>query len=267
MKIKNLITNTFPIILHAPGPKYDPLLYKKQNPLWDFALNKLSKSKPKNIGITNDLTILTWNSTTVLSPLEKSLERLGIPIMVLGKDITDFKRPMKIDLTVNALEKIRTKYVLGLDCFDVIVTGDPSIVVDHLRSSSVKMIFNAETKFWPDCGENHVTERWKALQDKRHVGKYRYLNAGVWVGEREFVKNFYKVCQTFDHLKMIKGGLLPTKQNDPLLLEESEQVIVLWAYSQFNQEITIDENCDVFQNIVFHDESEVLIYNEIDKIL
>src|SRR5688500_3413435 len=105
----NLLFNTEPLVVHAPGP----LGHK---PYWQEIKDEFLSTPPARIGPVSDLTILTWNNgNETLGILEKSLDHLGVPYVVKGAGVGEWVNSKhKPLLTSEAVNTIETKYVMGV---------------------------------------------------------------------------------------------------------------------------------------------------------
>jgi len=268
MKIKSLKTNTYPLIVHAPGwtvsqSSTEAYRHNKLNPLWTSIVNAWRKDKINKISHQQfkDLTIITINNSAKKGILEKSLDRLGVPYIVLGKDVNDWKNIYKIQLFHKAINSINTTYVMGLDAYDVLVLRDPKEAVEKFKNMDCDMLFNGEVTFYPSCNslgqvkKSFITEEWKEFQKNIAKSPWAYLNAGMWIAKTEFYRKFIKECFTRNAESLVKAGRLPIyrKQEDKghhQKLTESEQVIMHWVFKDFYPRVQIDYENSIFFNIV-----------------
>jgi hypothetical protein len=203
--IYNSYYRTFPLVLHKPGGN--------SVSFWDKMVDKLFLSTI-DVAIPKELSIVTCNNKIEPSILEKNLDHLSMPYTVLGKGIKNWKNPLKLKLFIEEFKKCKTKYVLGLDAFDVILLGCPSEIVKRFIEMDCKL----EEKI--GCGH-----------------KFPYLNAGVFIGETEFCLNFYE--------QSYKIGLNSFK-NNPWILE-SEQLFLKNSFEFFHPDVKLDYCCEIFQ--------------------
>lgn len=223
--IYNNLYHTFPSLLHSPGRiKYSP---------WWNVLSKLKTSavtKPKNLSIVTcnsgvAARFLTTNGYE-LGTFENSLNDL--PHYVLGSGCKDWSNVKKIDLLIDFLYSIDTKYTLYADSSDAILLGDPAFILDNFKKMHCKMLFNAEKNFWPP-----EMEAIKKFEESKSKPPFQYLNAGVWIGETDFCR------EVFSTAKLQPAGSRPN----------SEQVRIKPLYPIFYPLIKIDDTCQVFQNL------------------
>lgn len=266
MRIKSLKTGTFPIIVHAPGfslSKWRGSLshHDELNPLWAPLLrlwerNRAEKSQPKDGRL---LTVVTWNSTDEKTIAEKSLDRLGIPYIVLGRHIKEWKHRYKITLLNEVMGTIKTPYLMGFDSFDVLVLRDPEEAIAEFEKMSCEIVFNAEPHFWPDCGKNaqtgkgYIEQEWKAFEESVGERPWRFLNSGVWMGRTEYCKFYFSEAEKERErvLACLKDGRLPAyEKNQFQKIEDSDQVIFHSLFRRFYPKIKIDSRNRIFFNVV-----------------
>ena len=124
--------NTHPIIVHDPDGSLCPFL--------SSIIGRLSPRED-----SEDVTILTWNDRREKGMLEKSLDCLKVKYRVLGKKKrTRWRNIQKIGLTCVALERVRTKYVIGIDSFDAICLDGPKEILRRFKNDfECDLLFNA----------------------------------------------------------------------------------------------------------------------------
>jgi hypothetical protein len=170
-----------PLILHYPN-----IVFGKYYSLW--LLKEICFKITSGIN-DPDLAIITWNSKKEKGFLEKCLEKRGLKYLVgYHNPWTHFER---IALTLQMLRGISTKYVLGLDNYDVLLFGSPIEVLSRFKRMGCKMLVNAEVEFFP----NGIWSRdWKEHELSKAKTEFCYLNAGVWMGEVSFCGEFLERC-------------------------------------------------------------------------
>jgi hypothetical protein len=181
--IYNIKHNTYPTIIHCPG--------RKNTKLWDKLVSfYLKKSNSEKKIKSEDFITVTWNNKNYKSILEKSLDVIGLEYNVLGKEIKDWKNPIKISLIINFLKKVNTKYVIGLDSSDILVLEDLNNIIKKFKNFNCKMLFNCGPIKHPP-----VEREFNAIQEI--LGKNYdspYLNGGAWIGEKNFCLSFFEFC-------------------------------------------------------------------------
>lgn len=240
MFIKNLITNTYPLIIHAPD----------ENKIWDSILENFNKSLCFSSFNCDDILVVTWNNFES-SVLEQCLKKRKIPFCVLGKDIEVWNNLQKFFLTLKAIKNSKCKYFLGLDSHDVLVLGDLATILKRFKSKNCEILFNCEKKFYPNFSIEYFVEN-KKFQDKVSKGVYKYLNSGCWIGKREFCQKLFEECsnirlwETFDC-------------TDKLKLYNCDQSVIHGMFKKYYPKIQIDYNCDIFFNISFVKDQDLKI--------
>lgn len=237
--IENTLFNTKPVIVHSPGTSDQ---FRK------IQLQATHAGKAPR----SDVTIITWNSRSSLGVFQKSCAMYNIPLVVLGAGIKLWQHPMKIDLTIHFLEECETKYVMGIDCYDVIVVGDLEAVIEEYKQRDCHILFNATVGRYPfhypylahrAYPYNQHLAHYDHLENvisKKQVPEtsiFRYLNAGVWVGET-------KLCLDFFRLAADQNSIA-----EEIALRRSEQARVKLAYFTAPEHVALDWSCQVFQTL------------------
>jgi len=202
-------------------------------PFWSEVRDAFFATPPRALGTPRDLTILTWNNRTTPGLLERSLEHLGVPFVVMGRGIEDWRNSRdKPRLTVEALASIDTPYVAGIDSFDAIVVDDPSQLVARFENDfDADLVFNGGKVNWPNVASFRKFE--ESLPGAAE-SEFRYLNGGAWIGRTEFCRRFFaEACETPPHP----------------LHEESEQGVLKQLLSRHVPSVQIDTRCRMFQTL------------------
>jgi hypothetical protein len=264
MRIANIQARTQPIVIHAPGFTAAKVLYSgiedyyRRNPLWVAIQRCYKKSKPKRIEPEDmgDLTIITWNNNQEKGFLEECLDRMGVPYLVLGRGIKEWRNIYKVNLTCEVLGDIKTKYVMGLDSYDVLLLDSPGEVVRRFEGFSCEILFNAVSKFYPDChkfelaGERFITRDWEEFQGRISNSYWRYLNAGAWIGKTSFCRRFFADCLSRKTEELVDAGKLPFKKGAyHQKLTDSEQTALNWTFQDYFPQVQLDYNCEIFLNL------------------
>lgn len=229
-----------PIILHFPG------VATKNYETWDYL--KALSIKSKFTSKTEDLTVITWNSTPEKSIVEVVLQQNNVPHIVLGKGDNNWRNVKKINLTLDALKSINTKYVLATDSSDVLYLDSPDKALEKFKIMNAKMLFNSECLFWPNCGTN-ITETWRKYESGVAKSEMQYLNSGMWIGELDFCKSFLEKCSV-GVSDLIASGELP-EQLWKSKTCESDQVIMhrVWHEHFRDTGLTLDYHNEIFLNL------------------
>ena len=242
VKILNNLYNTRPKIVHAPGRK---MYNKAWVDIIDCYFNSIYNHRDYD-----DLDIITWSSRTVSYDDDQShkipmifadsANKCDLKIKLLICDNWLSNR-IKIPHTIDYLNKSKSKYVLGCDCHDSILL-DSDIDFNVLNYYECKMLFNAETKFWPT--EFHEMQ----LKQKRLAsGKFRYLNGGAWFGEKETCLEFFNLAHKIS--------------NNYKEFPYSEQVCLHQPYIDLYPVVKVDYLCKMFQVTNRLDSNDITILN------
>ncbi len=227
--LTNLQFGTRPVVVHAQGPD---LIH----PLWPEIRDRFFTRPRQRIGPIDGLTILTWNNGhPAMGLLERSLEHLGIPCMVTGRGIADWVNSRdKPNLTREALARIETPWVMGVDSADAIVVGDPSHLVELLESHfRCELVFGADKVSYPGL------KCFKEFEDGlpgAAASDFRYLNGGVWLGRTAFCREFFGAACDVD-----PAAVRP----------KAEQGILKRLLPRFSPRVQLDYTCAVVQNLGF----------------
>lgn len=234
----NLIFDTRPIVVHAHGRHS----YK---PLWPPIRERFFASPARRIGALPNLTILTWNNGhQAMGLLEKSLDHLGVPYLVLGQGIENWINSRnKPPLTLEATRNITTKYVMGVDSRDAIFVDDPQLLVDRFEKDfDCELVFSADRINWPNCSSFREFE--DALPGAQE-SEFKYLNSGAWIGKTDFCREFFAAAVETQ----------PVKE-----APEADQGILKQLLPAYHPKVQLDYRCALFQNIGF-------VFNPILQIL
>jgi hypothetical protein len=242
--IYNYKYKNFPIIIHCPG-KNNTLLWENIVKIFNKKKNKISKSFIK------DLEIITWNNKKEKGILEKSLDNVGLHYTVLGVDVENWSNPSKIYLTIDYLKRSNSKYIIGLDSFDVFVLNNLNDILEKFLEFDCKILFNGGPVRHPPVKRPfvHIEEEMGRNYD------YKYLNAGVWMGEKDYCLDFFKYCLCCRE-----------KDEDPNneWWNKSEQFYIKRGFEKFYDNIKIDYESKIFQiTHPFYCDNDLKILNKI----
>lgn len=227
--IKNILTNTHPVVLHNPGnsPKWEPILQ-----------NFFSRESRKSFPSCN-LTLFTWNNSCRKGVLERSLDVFNFPYTVIGKDILAWKNRLKLNLTNEFLSTVKTEFVMGVDSFDAIFVRSPHLAMEKFQSMDCHLFFNATIFGYPPL---RVMKKFDVEDKVLHKDLlFRKLNAGAWIGKTEFCRNFFG--ESYNVIRKTDNYFSMTE------FCFSEQLIVKILHSMFYPSAKIDSECSIFQVI------------------
>lgn len=279
MYIKNLVFKTSPLVVHAPGLHHAGgrnYIHMAVNPYWipiiknwEKTLSAVCDEKTKE-----ELTIITWNSTDVKGCCEESLEKLGLDYLCLGKNITNWRFVDKITTALEAIDSIRTPYVMALDCFDVVVLRDPHEAVEKFKAMRCDMLVNGEKNYHPDfgittTGNYAITDKWKNYEKSIAKSEWKHLNAGVLIAKTRFYKEFLiKSLERHEAIRKNQESFpLPRdpvyKKYPDYKISDDDQMIAHWLYYDYYPRIMIDYKMGIFFNTVHTslNDGEIVIEN------
>lgn len=229
--VKNFYYQTKPLILHNPfNDSYHCPIWKSACMISPFVKSRI----PENI------TIVTWNNGHPRG-VQLQLQRMKIPHLVLGQDIIWEANFIKLSLLLESMHKIKTKYILAMDCFDVIIAGDLFDIVDRFQDFNCSIVFNATPVSFPNIAEYADKE----LEICSHK-PFCYLNSGVFIGETKYVKYLFEKS-------------IALKDDWALAFPKSDQRAIRSIYHYSYPDIQIDHYCKLFQ--VMHIPSKDVIEN------
>ena len=152
--------------------------------------------------VKTDIGLLTWNTCEEQGILEQCADRLQWPVKVAGRGTVldgmhadygqnDWYRVMsqKLGWTIDALHEMDHEFIMGCDDYDVLLMSPPESLTTRLGDG---MIFASESNPWPKL--NILKEYREFERESLSISRYVYLNAGVWMGKREFLIEFFQRC-------------------------------------------------------------------------
>lgn len=224
------------VIYHCPYPMRVP-----DNPFhteWEAAIAS-ALADPALAGAgrqLRDLTVITYNNRPGPCLLERCFAHLDADLVVLGRDVTAWSWAHKITLVDDFLRsgQCATPYVLCLDGDDVIVVGDPSVLVERFAATGAEMIFcgtRGNQPYSQECWdfENAVG----AGQDPAH----RHLNAGCYLGRTGYVA---------ERLAEIAGAIERGESWCRVDGQVDDQLAWRQLHRREHPKITIDTECRLF---------------------
>lgn len=227
--VVNLLFNTTPVVIHAQG-SHD---YK---PYWRPIREKFFASPRRSLGPVADLTIMTWNNGhEAMGLLERSLDHLGVPCVVLGRGVKDWVNSRdKPRLTRDALASITTKFVAGVDSRDAIFIEHPRLVLERFVSEfDCDLVFSADRMNWPNRAE---FKRFEDSLPGARASDFRYLNSGAWIGRTEFCREFFAAAVE-----------TPPVPDAP----RADQGILKQLFPTYYPRVQLDYRSSMFQNVGF----------------
>ena len=236
MKFQNLEFGTSPVFLHSHGWGPHPEKTKMFH-IFNQIKQKLLSEPSQKTGSIPDLTIIAFNNKKQKYALEECLDHFEVPYLCLGKNVKKFNLADKLDLTFEALKNIKTKYILAADAKDVLMLDHPNKALEIFKKEfNCKMLFQASLIHFP-------TINTKEFEESVAKTRFRYLNAGLMIGETEFVRKMFN-----------KAAEIMSKKKTEWYFD---QEIFKRFYKKYYPQIQIDQECRIFQslkrvNIAFH---------------
>ena len=237
--LKNLLLDTYPYFIHGPG------LRVNSSPLFHPMAETALAYNYGPIEPCPNLSIITWNSDQAKGILEQSLDRLHVPHLTLGRGCKRWKHTMKTELTLNALRDSNDEYVIGIDCWDAVLIRPLVNVIDTFLALQANLVFNAELFLWPDV-RGTITDVWRKeqLAASSINSPFRFLNAGAWMGRREFCIEFFRRCMEAD------PPMIGNKYSRQTILND-DQIRAHNVFHEYTGQVKMDCRCQLFQNLAF----------------
>jgi hypothetical protein len=247
MGLVNLQTNTSPVLLHGP---------KAASPAWPAISQYFMQHPPQQL-MPEDLTVWMCGGPETPDPIfAQSMRLCGLPARIAGLEWAGrWSNYRKLKLNFEACKAADTPYVMCCDSLDVVVCGELQRAVDYLQETGAKMLFNGEPKFFPDY------KGVPTLMDAKRVqrvtgGAYPYLNAGIWIAEREYAQAFFDICQDVYPEDIFDCTDFPNLRREGKGCDQS--IIHHWS-RLMPEEVRVDSNAVVFQNLAHIQPSHVRI--------
>lgn len=239
MKVRNKITNTYPIVFHLSG------LFK-WNRLGHSIHNESKKLNHKFIKIREDLDLCFFShGYNNRSMVEESLNQFGLSIVNLN-DYTKLPesntfneiKGAKLTALRKYLDTSTKKYIIGQDAGDVFFIKHPNLVIELFEEKfDCEMLLNGETIVFPRVATNIYKRLDTQLIYKDNGKKFKFLNSGLFVAKVNF-------------LKKIIDELIAT----PYIGDAKDQGQFQQIYEKYYPKIQVDVDCEIFQTTVFRKE-------------
>ena len=253
----------WPLVCHGNGPSKENEIWKKVVTIW----GKEENFKPNCTPAEENITVITWSIPEEVTMLQESFGKMGMSGELIVIPITKpFNWLDKIKKTKEYLELVDTKYIMGLDATDIIVSSDSDgkatlwyDIKECFKSFNCKLVYNAEKLNWPSSegvgtyieedGMNgsllrklKETEEFEERIYKELIGSdfYRF-NSGAFIGYTDFTKEFYNtVWNRYVEPHYEKG------EDEGFF--GGDQGFLRIAQKEFFPDVTIDCNCRLFQS-------------------
>lgn len=240
----NKKTGTSAPIIHSPGMSNSD--YEKTNSCWGV-FRKMSKRAVSKSPCKTEIVVCNNMKEPIV---EACLNSIGIKFLPLGKKEKIWNNILKIQLVLEHISKCEAEQILYIDSRDVVVVGDIAQCDGILEKYSCRMLFGAETNFYPKCPSLEQTE---VFERQMSTNDYFALNAGCWIGDKEFLKTVMREALDIDltgHLSENRGAI------EKYRITESDQFRWHLMYERHQPEIKVDHRCELFQNIYLHKRSD-----------
>ena len=275
MRIRNNKTTNWPLVSHGNGPGKDTRIFEGI-----VKYMRESEGWQERVPLNEDLTVLTWSIPEEDTLLQESFRKMGIETELIVIPITKpFNWLDKIKKTMEYLPHVKTKYVMGLDSTDIVVSTDREgrgtlwyDMKESFEDMGCSLCFNAEKLNWPssegvgtnieeDGMNGHLikslkeTESFEERVYKGFLGsEYYRLNSGAFIGYTEYTTEFYKTMWD----KYVKS--VYEKGDDEGLFGGDQGFIRIMQRECF-PDLRIDYNTTLFQTFAGIDEGDVTIYD------
>lgn len=194
------------------------------------SLPPASNSDRQSVGCTmSDLAVVTCDYShppTDCSFLEASCRRVGVELLRYGvgqvwpsytdrlRDVSDYLRGRP------------EKYALFVDSADTYLLDGADVILGKFKEHRVPFLFSAEKNCWPD----------PSLADHfpGNGTPYRFLNAGAWMGEREWIVEH--TCRVWNRYQ-------------ERWREDDTRCLVQGWIDGVLEGARIDHNCTIFQSM------------------
>jgi len=213
VEVYNKETKSSPIVIHANGKS--KVAGKPFADSWPEIIKQFRESNPEKKPLRDDLTIVTWKGgkyNNIVTDLEESCRRFGVEVVVLPwpSHINDFWEASKAKAyeTLEAIKSglIKTKYVMAMDCGDVLFLRHPNEVLESYLQNypNFKSVWCTEANDWPrfDLPKyvhypvlDELISKISAKDResiKVHGSRFAFINAGCVVGETQSLVSFYE---------------------------------------------------------------------------
>lgn len=217
--VRNKLYQTFPLIHHCP--------LDRPHQIWHDLVRICGKSS-KSICKPGDLTIITFNNTDEKMLLEHRLCNSQTDHVVLGKGLSEWKNPLKIQLLAEYLPSVKTDFVLVMDACDVIISSDLLGLIGKFLEFRCKVLYNASSFIYPYETHYSFLER-NITQDL-----FGYFNSGCFIGFTDYCRELYRQVNSYEDETTMAHAY-------------SDQIKLKPFYLQEYPKIKIDSGCKLFQ--------------------
>ena len=230
MPVKNLITGGTPSVLHRNG---NPVVWRT---LWEQVVGDFFAAPLERCEPCPELTVFTWSNRPVKTLLERCLEHWGVPYVTLGQHIPKWRPDMKVFLNADALTRVDSEYVLGLDADDVLLVAPPQQIIADFQTFGCEIVFSGEKNSFPRVAYIEQFERSIA------ESVYCHLNSGAWIGRTATLRRFFRDCLNEDY-----GDIVAAHPIGHVLCDD--QGVTRKTFRRYHPTAQIDYQCRLFQSL------------------
>lgn len=147
----------------------------------------------RNFGSMEDRIIDSLKGYEHESILESNLKYLGINNLIVLKDQRlPWRNTFKIEMIYDYLHsnQCNTKYIMYCDAIDVIFIDNPRKALDMFLSFNCGMLFMSSASTDGYTCMPHIKKWADSISN-------RYLNSGVWIGEKSFVYEVFNEAHKY----------------------------------------------------------------------
>lgn len=230
--IRNTLFDTWPCLIHGHGPH-------SFKPQWEAVRDGFAEAQvqPTHLPPAN-LTVVTCNNGhQAMGMFERSCQRWEQPFTVCGQGRVPWVNSKdKPEALFDVLGQLTTDYVLYADSRDAIMVGDLQYALDtFLREfPGCKLLMGADRLNWPNVPEFSSYE--KSLPGAENEGGFAFLNGGVWLGEREFAREFFAEALRTEPVATVA---------------DSEQGILKKLFPRYYPRVQLDYQSRIIANLGF----------------
>jgi len=264
MYFKNKLSGNMVPVVHANGPA-------KFEKSWDDAVTTYFSEPSCEGEMSKDITVITWSIPEEETLLENCFKQLNLSDRLIVIPMkTPFNFLDKIRKMYKYLSLVKTKYVMALDATDVMLLGYDAVdeVLRSFQRKEARCVFSAEIPQWPniETGQGIMAASgqapfelgaWKTeltkIREYEEVyewlgSPFKHLCSGAWIGEREYMIDFYKECM----------DIIPEGWWDENLFGGDQGFITLVAGRRF-PDVLLDYKSEMFLSLSGTTENEVEI--------
>ena len=149
-----------------------------------------------------NLTIVLMHNYRDEPLAERALKYTGIDnyIVLEPQFEGEWRDSIKLTTIADFLEsgKCSTEYLLYMDSRDACLRADPAEGIRLLEETGIECLFSAETQFYGyECIPD--TKQWANQNARQHEAPELYINAGVFLGRTEFIRELLRASMQYIH--------------------------------------------------------------------